>query len=226
MVVGARQFADITPVVVAEQQGDIVRHAHTLVIIILYFLVQRPGLGCSRWVFACDFCDDGALIGDDLFEESDVAAFRHRLVPVAPHADRDDAFVVVHVDDAFCPETVQHRCIRLVVPGTGAISFPFLLGPEHGLVVGGAHDDAIFGCEDGIFRVIIVEGITPHRRPEVIGFEAQQEFEHPLVKKVVKVAVFFMDPAAECGRFIIDEEAAVFYGRGTGLIYPVTAEEQ
>jgi hypothetical protein len=75
-------------------------------------------------------------------------------------------------------------------------------------------------------RVVVVEGVAPHGGPEVIGFEPQQEFEYMFVEEVVEVAEFFMDPAAERGRFVVDEEAAVFYGRRAGLEDLTAAEEQ
>src|SRR5258708_715668 len=137
------QFADVAPVVVAEQEGDIIGDAHALIIIILYLLVKGPGLRGGFGRLAGYFLDDGALIADDLFKQGDVATFGHRHIAVTAHAYRDDAFMVVHMHDAFFPKAVQYGGILCVVPGAGAIAFPFLLGAEQGLVMAGAHDDTI-----------------------------------------------------------------------------------
>ena len=74
-----------------------------------------------------------------------------------------------------------------VVPRACAVAFPLLLRAQHGLVMRGAHDDAVFVCQLGIQRIIFVEGVVPHRGPEVVGLQPQQQLEYLGVELVVVV---------------------------------------
>src|SRR5580704_7738546 len=67
-----RELAHVAPVIVAKQEGNVVGYAHPLVIIVLYFFVEGPGLGGGGRVFAGDLLDDGALVAYDLLEEGDI----------------------------------------------------------------------------------------------------------------------------------------------------------
>ena len=106
----------------------------------------------------------------------------HRHIAIAAHADGDDALVVLVALDAFCPELAQHFGILGVVPGTLAVALPFLLGAQHGLVMGGAHDDAPLVGHFGTERIVFVEGAAPHGGPEIIALEAQDQFEDVCVE--------------------------------------------
>src|SRR5882757_6753565 len=75
----------------------------------------------------------------------------------------------------------------------------------------GAHDDAIPVGQDGVEGIVVIEGVAPHGRPEVVGLHSQQELEYFFVKEMVEATEFFSCPAGETGCFIIDEEAPVFY---------------
>ena len=87
-----RQAANVAPVVVGEEQRDVVGHAHALVVVVLHFLIERPELRRLRRILLRHVGDDLPLVGDDLLEQIDVALAvrRHRHVAVAAHADRDD----------------------------------------------------------------------------------------------------------------------------------------
>ena len=63
--------------------------------------------------------------------------------------------------------------------------------------MGGSHDDAIFVGQFGVQRVVFVEAIVPHGRPEVIGFEPQQQFKDVGVELVIIIPVFLIYPARE-----------------------------
>ncbi len=54
---------------------------------------------------------------------------------------------------------------------------PLFLRPQHRLLVGGAHDDAIFVGKPGIQRIVFIEGVVPHRRPEIVAFQPEYHFE-------------------------------------------------
>jgi hypothetical protein len=80
-----RQSADIAPIAVCKQQGDIIGHAHALIEIILHFFIQGPDLRSVFSRCAGDLRDDIALIGDDGFKQSDRGALLHRFIAVTAH---------------------------------------------------------------------------------------------------------------------------------------------
>ena len=86
---------------------------------------------------------------------------------------------------------------------------PLLLCAQHRFVMGCAHYNAVFVCERGIQRVILVEGVVPHRGPEVVGLQSQQQFKNLGIELMIVVAVFFFHPSGEGWRFIVQENSAV-----------------
>ena len=84
------QPPNVAPVVVGEEQRHVVGNAHTLVVVVLHLLVERPELRRLRRWFSGDVGDDPSLIGHDALEQRDIASVGHRQVTIAPHADRDD----------------------------------------------------------------------------------------------------------------------------------------
>ena len=101
---------------------------------------------------------------------------------------------------------------------------PFLLRPQHRLLVRGAQDDAEFIRQPGVFRIVLVERVVPHRRPEVIALQPENQLEQPRIKQVVVIghalgdrriragrdrAEFCHDPIGQVWRFVVQEDAAV-----------------
>ena len=84
---------------------------------------------------------------------------------------------------------------------------------SHGLVVRRSHDDSVFVGERCVERIVVVERIAPHRRPEVVAFEPKNELEDFLVDAVIDAAEFLSRPTGERRRFIVDENPAVFDAR-------------
>ena len=167
----------------------------------------------------------------DFFQQRHVrlrAAFGHRRVIRAAQTDGDDAFVILVPPDAFAPEVFKDVRVFGVVPSSQCLLIPpvpFLLRPEHRLLMRGAHDDAVFIREPGIFRIVFVEGVVPHGRPEVVALQPQNQLEQLRVKLVVVIgharrdgrigiggdqAEFVGDPIAQVRRFVIQEDAAIF----------------
>ena len=149
----------------------------------------------------------------DALEESDVAARRHWLVAVAAHADRDDALVRSHVANAVRPERAQRRIVALIVPFAFAIALPFLLRAHHRLVVRRAHHDPVVVGQLRVGFVVVVERVAPHRGPEIVALETQDQLEHLRVELVVDAAELFLGPAGERGRFVVEEDPAVLHRR-------------
>jgi hypothetical protein len=68
LICGAGQFADIAPVVVAEQEGHIIGHAHTFVVVVLHFFVKRPKLRRGAGILAGYFSNDLSLVFHNIFQ--------------------------------------------------------------------------------------------------------------------------------------------------------------
>ena len=43
-------------------------------------------------------------------------------------------------------------------------------------------------------RVVFVERAVPHRGPQIIGLQPEQQFEKALVEKMIEAAVFLVHP--------------------------------
>ena len=109
--VGRRQAAEVAPVVVAPEQGDVVGHAHAVLVVFLHLLVERPDLAARRSHRLFMWLAMMARWSATIFSSSAMLALlRHGQVAVAAHAERDDAFVVLVALDAFGPELVQRGC--------------------------------------------------------------------------------------------------------------------
>src|SRR5260370_38398313 len=80
------------------------------------------------------------------------------------------------------------------------------------------HYDAVFVGEARILRIVFVKGVAPHRGPEIVSFQSKEQFKYYGVKLVVVSSKFFIHPSGERGRFIVQENPAVFYGRRALLI--------
>jgi len=106
------------------------------------------------------------------------------------------------------------------------------LGAKHGLLVAGAHDDAIHIGDCCVRRVIFVERVIPHGGPKVIPFAPKQQFEDvgvefvtvigntggyegPLGRVIVRrdITVFGADVAGQGWGFVVEKDAAIFDGR-------------
>src|SRR5580658_191904 len=123
--------SNIAPIIVAPQQSYVIRDAHPFLIVFLHFFVERPVLGYGGKIGAHLAGNYLALVGHDLFQQSDVGALGHREIAVSPHAETYDALVILVAQNAFGPELLQDLGVRGIVPGPDAMPFPFLLGPQH-----------------------------------------------------------------------------------------------
>ena len=59
-------------------------------------------------------------------------------------------FMGTHIADSLPPELLQYWRIGLVIPGAFAVALPLLLGAQHGLVVRGAHYNAVLVGQYGL----------------------------------------------------------------------------
>jgi len=213
------KLAYIAPVVITEKQSHVFRNIHALIVIVLYLFVQGPHLRCLAGGFSRDLFYDPALVINDLLQQVYVSLGTHGLVSVSPHPHGNDAFIVAFPFHAFLPEISENQWICLVIPPTGAVTCPFHMGSHHGFMMGGSYDNAIFIGQARIFRVIVVEGPSPHGRPQKITPHPEDVFKYVFVKPAVERSITFMHPARKGRCLVVDENAPVPDCRFSGSIF-------
>ncbi len=184
-LIGCRQPPHITPVVLRPEQGDVVRDPHAFVIVILYLLVKAPHLGYLSDVRSNLFSDDASLKVHYLFQPVFIcrrSSRSHLRIVSTAQSYGDDTFKIPVAPDTVAPEFQQRIGVVSPAPVAQAVfisSVPLFLCPDHRFLVAGAHDDAILIGQRSIAGVILVEGVVPHCRPEVVGLQPQQQLEYP-----------------------------------------------
>ena len=156
---------------------------------------------------------DLPLVYHDALQQCGVGALRHRQIAVAAHTERDGALVGRVTTDALVPEGAQDLSVGRVVPRPAAMALPLLLRAQHGLVVRSTHHDAVLVGQPRVQRVVLVEGVGPHRRPEVVALEPEDQLKDLRVELAVVVAELLLDPARERGRLVVQKDAAVLHSR-------------
>ena len=146
-----RQAPQIAPIVVGEEQGDVVRHPHAGVVIILHLLVERPDLRRLGRGAMGDLLDDPPLVGDDALEQAGRGAFGHRPVAVAAHPDGDDPLLALGALHPLAPEWRGAALHSAYNPRALAVMLPIDMGAHQRLVMRGADHDAHLVGEPGIF---------------------------------------------------------------------------
>ncbi len=211
------QTPQVAPVVVAPEQNHVVGNAHPPLVVSLHLLVERPDLRHGRQIGIDFLCDDLPLLGDDLLQQSDVGLLRHRLVAIAPHGQRDDLLIVFGALDALCPERAQGLSVLGVVPTAPLVAEPLPLfpSPHHGLVVRRAHHDPVFIRKLRIQRIVGVERVVPHGRPEKVALHAEDQLEDLRIELVIVVAELPVHPAAQGRRLVVEKNAAILHRRRT-----------
>ena len=98
----------------------------------------------------------------------------HCSVTVTAHADGDDILVVFGAADAFAEEAVDNLLVGGVVPHAIllAVTGPLLVVACHRFVVRRSHHDAHLVGQNGVERIVGVEGVAPHCRPHIVGLQA------------------------------------------------------
>ena len=87
----------------------------------------------------------------------------------------------------------------------------FSAGTAARLMVGSAHDHSHFVCKQRIFKMIHRKIRTPHRRPDIVTLQAQQQFKNMFVKFRCRLGTskFFLRPISETRLFIVNEKSTV-----------------
>jgi hypothetical protein len=67
--------------------------------------------------------------------------------------------------------------------------------------------------EPGALGIVLVEGFAPHRRPQSIAAQAQDQLEHMLIEGMIDPAELLARPGAERRLLVVDEDSAIAHGR-------------
>ena len=196
-----------------------------LVVEILHFLVKAPSLRHLRQIRINFLSEDFPLHVDDL--PGQVLADGRAAVIFRAQAHGEDALKILVAPDPFPPELLEHGLLRGcgIVPianGPSVIGapVPFLLRAEHRLLMAGAHDDAVFVRQPGVFRIVFIEAVVPHGGPEVVASKTQNQLEQIGVKAAPVIgrrraaahrnrAVFLPHPSGQVRTFIIQKKAPI-----------------
>ena len=215
----ARQAAQIADIVVRQHQRHVVGDLQPGVVIFIDFGEQHPHLRHLVRGFAHPLGDDPALVRDDRLEQLDVgleaAGALQRDIAIAAHADRDDDFAGAVAGDALVEEFADARLVGRIVPCAIAVRVvmvgPFLVRAHHRLVMRRPHHDAIGIGERRIGRIVDRKRVVPHRRPQVIGAQPQQQLEQLAVECGVHPAELLGGPAGQARRLVVQEDAAILH---------------
>src|SRR5690606_1575869 len=230
-----RQLPHVAPVVVAEDDGDVVRRAQALVPVALDLLVEGLHLRDLGDVAAHLPLQDLPLRGDDALHQLDAVAVGQAGVAVAAHAEGDHALeaLLLHAADALGPVLLDGlavtaeaplavAAVRVALAGPG-VPVPLLDAAHHRRLVRGADHDAVLLGDLVVARIVLGERPAPHRGPQVVRLEAEHQLEHLGVEVGVEAArvagglaraEVLGRPGAEVGVLVVDEEPAVLDLRG------------
>ena len=141
LLLGRRQSAHVTPVIIAKQHRHVIGHTESCIIIVLYFFIQSPYLGRLLGRTLGHLLDDTTLIVDDGLQKLGVSAVAHSLIAVATHTDGHNVISTLHSLDTLPEEAVEIFLIRGIVPSAPPFSVTsiFLMVARHGFVVRGSH---------------------------------------------------------------------------------------
>ena len=210
------QSAYITPVVIAEQYGDIVRHAQAGIVVVLHLFIESPDLWCLLSRALGNLLDNAALVVDDILQKFSISAVAHRLVTIATHTNGYNVISPFHALDALTEETVEVLLVSGVVPGTPALSVAgiLLMVTCHRLMVRGTHHDAHrISCLQ-VLRIIGIESPAPHSGPQVVTLQAQDELKHLLIEAVVTVVRTegVLYPRGQTRCLVVQKQTTVTHG--------------
>ena len=215
-----RKFPDIAPVVIRNEYDDVIRHTQSLFIIQLDFLVKSPDLRPFLRRLACDLAYDLALVPEQALHHADnvLIAAGQGCVAVAPHAYGDEVLIVLGPLDTLTEEPLQFLLVLRIVPHSAIclrVARPFLVVSGHRLVVRGSHHYAHLVSRLAVERIVGIESPTPHRRPEEIATQTQNQLENVGVELMSAPfgTVVILHPGRKARSLVVQEQTAIPHRR-------------
>ncbi len=210
--------ADIAPVIVAEKKGHIVWGCKTSIIITLHFCIDCPELRNSRRILAIHLADDVTLTVHHILQGLDILciiALTHCYIAIATHTDGHEVIVHFITIHTLIEEAVDSSTVGNIIPWSHLLAtFAILMvRTHHWLMMRGPHHDAILIGKIRIHRVILIEVTAPHGRPQVVGLQTQQEFEHVGIHLRIVSTEMGTSPSTERRFLIIDKDTTILHLR-------------
>lgn len=189
-LVGERQPAHVAPVVVGPQQRDALGDVEALLLVLLDFLVQAPGLRHGMDVNLEHLLDDGLLVVHQLLEHEEQGIEAQAALDLgvagAAHGHGPQAVTRVGLGAAGADAEVlvDGLIVEVVGPRAVVVGAELVLSAHHGLGVRGAEHDLVGVGERLRLGVVGVDHVAPERGPEVVGAQAEDELEDETVELV------------------------------------------
>ena len=117
----------VTPVVITEENCYIIRHTHTIVIVVEHLLIESPYLWNILGSLATSLADELTLIGNNTFHEFQISVLAHSHVAITTHTDSDNILCMLITLYATIPEFVKIILVGSIVPFMITFILAFLL---------------------------------------------------------------------------------------------------
>src|SRR5690606_18154422 len=152
LALGIGQLAYIAPIVVTEKQSYIIRHTHTIVVVVLHLFIQRPELGRMLGIFACNVFYDLPLIFNNVLQETYILFITHGFVTIPALSDGYYRFQITATFNTASPNIPYPLLVLTIVPRPAiAIPLPLVLRSCHRFMVGSSHHDSHFIRQSTVF---------------------------------------------------------------------------
>ena len=122
-----RHTTHVTPVVITEKDCYIIRHTHTIVIVVEHLLIESPYLWNILSSLATSLTDELTLIGNNALHELQVTVLAHSHITIATHTYCDDILCMLITLYTTIPELVEILLVGSIVPFMITFILAFLL---------------------------------------------------------------------------------------------------
>jgi len=220
-------LTDVSEVIIGPAEDDILGKIQAFVVEVQYLCVSDQHLRHAGDLLSHPFVENRALVCDDLFQDrhGDIMAW---LVIFSTLAHGIDILIFSIGLNTVLPIFVDVLFVDRIVPGfAGIFTIPLCAADvvaQHGFDVRGAHDDRIVVSHLLVLLIAIKRNgpavTIVHGRPEMVGFEPQQQLKNFCVSPWTESMPLFRckvfhSPRTESPHLVVDEDAAIFNCRRT-----------
>ena len=226
-LVEQRKTADMAPVVIGPQQGDVIGNLEAGEEVGHDLLVQTPRLGNGGDVgYTKTLGQDITLVMDQSGQHIDnvvnTKALDSRVTGTA-HAHGPQAVARIRLGslDTIAEVVVDGLVVEIVRPRALVEVAELVLCTHHGLGVGGTEDNLEGVGERLVARVIDLEHGSPKCGPEVVGTQTEKNLEDEAVEgrsvagTIRRSLPVLLDPVGQGWLLIVEEDTSVLDRWGT-----------
>ena len=184
-----RHSAHISPVIITQQNQDIVGHTHTGIIVVEHFFIQCPHLSRLIGRLTRNLLDNLTLILNDTLQQLGIGLSTHCFVTVATHTDGHHILSTFHALDTLTEELVKLLWVLIIVPRSplSTLTRILLMVTSHRLMVRGTHDDTHIISSLRVLRVVSIECPSPHGRPQHVTTKTKNQFKDFSIETMVTI---------------------------------------